>query len=352
MKTKKVIMFLVFTLNLALVISCSKKISAPLFTSENKYHLTTEEQLINNSLSKTIDTFYNKGIEGVFVGKANVNIYYRIFKNPKSQKAILISAGRTEAAIKYKELIFDLYNNGFSVFIHDHRGQGLSGRMTTNADMGYVDDFQFYIDDMKFFYENYVKPNNYKQRFLIAHSMGGAIGMTYLQQHVTDFTAASFSSPMLGLKRPICRLVKVLDGPNPKFAIGESEYKDTKSSFNKNVLTGSQVRYDRMVDVFNAVPEAQLGGATYTWINKSCKQFKYMFESIDQIQTPFILFTAKNEQIVHTAAHYKFVKKAQNKGIVSTLYEIENAQHELLIEKDYQRLQVLSTTLDFFTKYL
>jgi alpha-beta hydrolase superfamily lysophospholipase len=29
--------------------------------------------------------------------------------------------------------------------------------------------------------------------------MGGAIGMTYLEQNPNDFNAAAFSSPMLGL---------------------------------------------------------------------------------------------------------------------------------------------------------
>jgi alpha-beta hydrolase superfamily lysophospholipase len=45
--------------------------------------------------------------EGYFTGKENIEIYYKIFKQAELESpAILISSGRTEAAIKYKELIF------------------------------------------------------------------------------------------------------------------------------------------------------------------------------------------------------------------------------------------------------
>jgi lysophospholipase len=286
---------------------------------------------------------------GFFEGKENVPIHYRFYEQPSATKAIVISSGRTEAAIKYKELIYDLYQNGYSVYIHDHRGQGLSGRMTENPDMGYIDDFQYYIDYMKQFYNLHILSKNYENGYLLAHSMGGAIGMTYIEQHPQDFDAAAFSSPMLGLKPPICRLVKKLDNGQPKFAIGESEYKDSKSSFQGNVLTSSNIRYNRMVDAFAKVPQARLGGATYTWLNKSCQQFDYMMTHIQQIEIPFIIFSAENEQIVSTKAHRRFVEAAKNLNKNCKLYPIEDAQHELLIEKDKPRLETLQIILDFYT---
>ncbi len=337
-------------LSLSILFSCNRHFSR-LLKEENKYNLTTEIDLNDQNYTKKIEEFYNSGKDGFFNGKEDVQIYYRIFEQPSSKRAILISSGRTEAAIKYKELIFDLYNNGYSIYIHDHRGQGLSGRMTENPEMGYIDTFQFYIDDMKYFYDYYLKPNGYNKTYLLAHSMGGAIGMTYIEQNPNDFTAAAFSSPMLGLKPPICSIVKVLDGDKPKYAIGESEYKDDKTTFKGNTLTGSELRYDRMIDAFAKVPNARLGGATYTWIDKSCQQFKYLFTNIDKINTPFILFSAENEQIVYPFAHQKFVSAAEKLGKDCMAYEVENAQHELLIEKDEQRIETINEILVFYSKY-
>ncbi len=342
---KFILLILLFVL-----ISCKPNFKT-LTMEENKYHLTTIEQLQDKKFSEEIEDFYNSGKEGTFIGKDTIPIYYKIFKQENTDKAILISAGRSEAAIKYKELIFDLFNNGFSVFINDHRGQGQSGRMTQDREMGYIDNFQFYIDDMKYFYDNYLKPNDYKKTYLLAHSMGGAIGMTYLEQNSNDFDAAAFSSPMFGFKPPSCTIVKIMDGKKPKYALGESGYKDDMTTFKGNVLTGSEIRYYRIVKAFAKVPKAKLGGATYRWVHQSCQQFDYIFSHIDKLNTPIILFSAQNEQIVNPNAHQKFIDAANKLGKNVLAYSIENAQHELLIEKDEQRIETINKVLRFYSNY-
>lgn len=333
-----------------LLYSCSRTFNR-LPQEENKYGLSTEIDLKDVVHRQKIEDFYNDGNEGFFPGREDVPIYYRIYEQPSSEKAIMISSGRTEAAIKYKELIFDLFQNGYSVYIHDHRGQGLSGRMTEDPQMGYIENFQYYIDDMKYFHDAHVKPKDHEKTYLLTHSMGGAIGMTYLEQNPNDFDAAAFSSPMLGLKPLICSIAKVMDGDLPKYAMGESEYDDDKTTFEGNTLTGSELRYGRMIDAFAEVPKAQLGGVTYHWVHKSCQQFNYIFGNIDKIRTPFILFSAENEQIVYPYAHQKFVTAAKESGKECEAYEVENAQHELLIEKDEQRIATINKTLDFYSKY-
>ncbi|MFK5879854.1 MAG: alpha/beta fold hydrolase [Flavobacteriaceae bacterium] len=332
------------------LISCKTDFK-PLSKSDNNFKLTTIVQLQDSIYSQKIDTFYDNGLAGNFIGKDSVSIYYKIFEQSHTDKAILISSGRTEAAIKYKELIFDLFNNGYSVYIHDHRGQGQSGRMVTDRDMGYVSNFQFYIDDMKHFYDNYLKPKKHKKIYLLTHSMGGAVGMTYLEQYPKDFNAAAFSSPMLGLTLGICTTVELLEGEEPEYVLGASKYDDTKADFEGNTLTGSKVRFDRMIDVFAKEPEARLGGATYKWVNESCLQFDIMFENIDKIETPFILFSAENEQIVATSAHQEFMDEAKVLEKNCQAYVVKNAQHELFIEKDIQRIETINSTLNFFNGF-
>ncbi|MBL7472580.1 alpha/beta fold hydrolase [Robertkochia sediminum] len=339
-----------FISGMLLVSSCNRNFFR-FFSSDTRYQLTTETQLLDTTHSREIDKFYDSGEEGTFEGKRNISIYYKKFEHPDTEKAIVISSGRTEAAIKYKEVIYDLYRNGYSVYIHDHRGQGQSGRMTDDPQMGYVKAFQAYIDDMKMFYNDHVAPRNYDHTYLLAHSMGGAIGMTYLEQFPEDFDAAAFSSPMLGLKAPICSAAKVLVGEKPKYAVGQTAYKEDSLSFKNNALTGSKVRYDRMIAAYAEVPEARLGGATYRWLRESCKQFQYLYDHIDQIETPFILFSAENESIVAPYAHQKFITAAKDAGKKCVAYEVEGAEHELLIEQDEQRTQTLNATLDFYKRY-
>ena len=319
---------------------------------DDKNNLTTVDQLQDNEYSNRIELLYIQGIEGYFVGKDSIEIYYKIFKQASENKgAVLISSGRTEAAIKYKEVIFDLYNNGYTIYILDHRGQGLSGRLVEDHDMGYIDEFQYYIDDMKYFYDNFVKPNNHLKKYLLAHSLGGAIGMTYIEQNPNDFNAAAFSSPMLGLTHPICSAVKILVDKEPKYAVGETTYHDDKVAFKDNKLTGCEIRYNRMIDAFDKVPKAKLGGASYQWIYKSCLQFNYIFKHVNNINTPFILFSGTADQIVDIHAHQVFIDKARKNNKLCKSYIVEGAGHELLIEKDEYRTSVLDETLDFFNKF-
>jgi len=343
--------FYYYLIALLFLTSCNEKFKE-LKKEENDFKLTTEILLEDNNRILEIEQHYNNGKEGYFTGEDSVAIYFKIFKQQKPKKgAILISSGRTEAAIKYKELIFDLYSNGYSIYILDHRGQGLSGRMTKDPDMGYVDDFQFYINDLKHFYDQYLLPKNHKKTYLLAHSMGGAIGMTYLEQFPNDFHAAAFSSPMLGLKIPICTAVKLLVGEEIEYALGETKYQDDKTNFEENTLTGSKIRYQRMIEVFDENPKTKLGGATYQWINKSCQQFDSIFKNIEKIQTPFILFSAQNDQIVAISAHQEFVEKAKELNKNCKAFLVDNAQHELFIEKDEQRIETVNETLLFFKNY-
>ncbi len=335
----------------ALMASCKVNFHTPL-AEGNPYELTTEQQLGDTKYSQEIESFYAGGTEGFFSGKADVPIYYKVFLQPEAgSPAILISSGRTEAAVKYKELVFDLYRRGYSVYIHDHRGQGQSGRMTGDPDMGYVDTFQFYIDDMKYFFEHMLEPANHERRYLLAHSMGGAIGMTYLEQHPADFTAAAFTSPMLGLGATTCMAAKVLSGRKPRYAPGQGTYEEERTAFEKNTLTGSEIRYNRMTEAFAAQPAARLGGASIQWVERSCRQFRYMNRHIRDIHTPFILFSAENEEIVNPRAHRKFIDQAGKMGKTCDAFLVEDARHELLIEKDKPRTETLGLVLDFFDRY-
>jgi lysophospholipase len=84
----------------------------------NPFNLITDEEL--DSSHAAINHTWKSGESGNFVGVDNVKIEYKIFKHPKEIATIVISSGRTESYIKYKELIYDLNRLGYTVYIHDH----------------------------------------------------------------------------------------------------------------------------------------------------------------------------------------------------------------------------------------
>ncbi len=349
---KNIFRYLKIYLSVIFLLACSHNEFQKLDSTENKYNVGTESSLLDNRYLKQIDSLYNTGVAGYFKGANNQNIYYKYFVQDRPGKgAIVISNGRTEAVVKYKEVIYDLFKNGYSVYIHDHRGQGFSGRMLPDMDMGYVDEFQNYISDMKYFYDNFVKKGNHKNIYLLAHSMGGVIGVSYLEQHQNDFKAAAFSSPMLGLPFPTCLAIGLLTGDDPEYAMGNTGYEEGIVSFEENTLTNSEIRYNRMNMIFEEFPRARLGGATYQWVYKSCKQFDIIFDNISKIKTPLILFSGGDEAIVSATAHTDFIEELKNSGKEAEGYLVENAKHELFIEKDEYRIPVLTKVLDFYLRY-
>jgi len=336
-----------------LLSACSKTFPPLPINAVNKYDFTTETDLLDSLNLIAIDSIYASGESGYFEGKNGINIFYSYFLQDSSENgAIVISNGRTEAVVKYKEVIYDLFRNGYSVYIHDHRGQGFSGRMLPDGDMGFVDEFEFYIDDMKYFYDNFVARNEHDKVFLLAHSMGGAIGAAYLEEYPDDFIAAAFSSPMLGLSFPTCLAVSLLTGDEPEYALGNTNYDEGLNNFEENTLTGSRIRYSRMNNIFEENPKARLGGATYQWVNKSCAQFEVIFDNIEKIETPLILFSGKKEEIVSPSDHNDFISELNQLGKKANGFSVSGAKHELLIETDDIRISVMTKVLDFYSEFI
>ncbi len=77
------------------------------------------------------------------------------------------------------EVAYDLFHCGFDVMIIDHRGQGRSGRLLSDTHRGHVVNFSDYVDDLAALWQQQVVPGHWRKRFILAHSMGGAIATLF-----------------------------------------------------------------------------------------------------------------------------------------------------------------------------
>src|SRR3954471_21039664 len=169
----------------------------PLASKDNPYSLTLESDLETLYDDKIARFWEECGERHYFAGVDDVTIAYMRFVHPTSDTGLVISSGRTESFIKYKELIYDFWRQGFSVYILDHRGQGLSGRILQDrAQMGHVRDFGDYVADLRTLVGTVVRPAEHRRLALLAHSMGGAIASLYIEEYKSDFDAAVLFSPM------------------------------------------------------------------------------------------------------------------------------------------------------------
>jgi lysophospholipase len=281
---------------------------------------------------------------------------YLSLRVENEKAAIVIVPGRTQALIQYKELIYDLGTQGYSIYILDHRGQGYSDRLIENREIGYVDHFENYVKDLSKFIQTVVKKEKHPKLFMLAHSMGGTIGALYLESH-HDFDAAVLSSPMLEIntgdhsKSGVRALMfeQLLTGGMTSFAPGET-WNDPQSKFQDNKTVGSEVRFNRMKQATQQEQYTTVGGASYQWVNVAILAGEEAIRKASKIQTPTLVFQAGNDNLVREGGQNKFVARCPS-GLCSMI-RFNNARHDLLRERDTIRDIALGTILKFFANHL
>jgi len=318
--------------------------------SHYSYPITQEKELLTKQPQINKNFFASQ--KGYFEGESKIRIFYRIFKVPKAIASIVISSGRTESLGKYKELIYDLNHNGFNVYIMDHRGQGDSGRLTEDPQLGHVNDFENYIRDLHTFIQTKVIPDKPYNLFLVAHSMGGAIGGLYIEEHPDVFDAAFFSSPMMQptLGAPLisgfmCEALSLKDDAQPDYAPGTQSYDNENRDFVGNTLTHSQLRYSITEKTFAKNAKEKVGGPSLQWVVQSCEASQRVVENANKITIPFLLLQAGEDKIVNAAPQKIFCKNAQTQ---CSAYTIGGAYHELFVESDIYRNLAITNLITFF----
>ena len=318
---------------------------------DKRYKITTEKEL-KTKYDSVIYPYYHKHKLHYFITPNGFKIAYKVFKVPEEKGIIVISSGRTEGMVKYPELIYDLTRNGYSVYILDHRGQGYSQRLLEDSKKGYVNNFFHYVDDLKFFVDNYVPKG--KKRILLAHSMGGAIASLYVERYPDDFNALILSSPMHEpfmltpkMSPYLCKRMLKKEKNLQAYMIGTQDHDILKTTFQENDLTHSKVRFEIMKAAYAKEPETIVGGPTRKWLKEACRWSEISVMDAGNITIPVLLLQAQNDTAVTPKAQEKFCKNvAKNcKGVL-----IEGAYHELFIEEDSIRQKALSAILGFITR--
>jgi len=344
-------------------------------TKANDTRFTTETQLASRYTGEIAD-FWQQGEFAHFSGKKESRINYATFihnepnEDSPQNKCLVISSGRSEGYLKYKELSFDLFSLGFNVFLLDHRGQGISERTLENPHKGYVENFQYYVDDLATFIQDVVSPHctfegvTYKP-YLLAHSMGGAIAARYLQDYPDSIQAAVLSSPMLGfngggipdfIAKPLINASAQLNqwfDDTPWYFLGHKDYAQTK--FEDNSLMHSELRYQQFSQLYKETPAIQLGGVTIKWLTESITALETIFANINKITTPTLVIQSGAEKVVSNQAQNDFCQQLHQvqpqscpdgKPLV-----VEGAYHELFFESDIYRQQALTATTKWLEKH-
>jgi lysophospholipase len=238
--------------------------------------------------------------------------------------------GHTEFLEKYQEVADELRARGFEVASLDWRGQGASERRSYGNRAGHVGSFEEYVFDLASLMLQAVEPIQRARPkplpvIALAHSMGAHILLRYLHDHKRRFAAAVVVAPMLdvhtgkyspGLTRLIAAFFNLLK-PSTRFVFGIEERDPLELKFEDNAVTSDRTRFERMQALLKAQPFLRIFGLRR-------KSFA------EEITTPLLVFGAGRDRVVHVEAIRDFVKNLPKARYV----EIEDAQHEILMEND------------------
>jgi lysophospholipase len=289
--------------------------------------------------------------EGSFEGVDGVTVRYRSVAPADPRGTVIWLGGRTEAAMKHAENVFDLEAHGYAVTIMDHRGHGASDRMLDNPDVCHVEWFQDYVDDLGILVDTVVAPEQDGPLYVVAHSMGAAVAGLFLWERPEVFDGAVFSSPMFGIDTGSIPLgvAQTLGntvcgaGAGEGYTIGHGDYDDSYG-FEESTVTQSQVRFDLKKALYQDYPELRLGGASWRWVCESMWAAEHLQRLGRHTPTRTLVLQAGDERVVLPEAERIWCDDAP--GCQRVL--MEGARHEIFSEADAYRNEGLALTVRYF----
>lgn len=312
---------------------------------------TSEHSLDRQFEAVVLPWFKEQGISGRFQGERDVELYYRIYRHPKEKGAIVFSHGFSESHSKYAELAYNLYENGYSVYILDHRGHGKSGRETNNPVKVHVNKFNDYVEDLGRFVDEVVKPDQPKKVILMGHSMGAPISALYAAKNSHKIDGVVVSAPMfkIDLRGAPAWVVDFasrgmsLLGMGKSYAFGQGNHTGKFEDFTTNQYTGSLPRFNLKKTIWGEVPHAYMGGASFKWVTEAIRGGRRARRQAKDITVPTLVFEAENDHVVKSKGIDEFCAGvAHCKRVV-----LPGAHHDIHLEKDSVRIELFQELMHF-----
>lgn len=269
----------------------------------------------------------------------------------RPQGTVLLFPGRTEYVEKYGEVAGDLADAGLTTLAIDWRGQGLSDRLLADRMPGHVGHFDEYHCDVEALVAFALAEGLPKPWHLLAHSMGGTIGLRALIEGL-PVERAAFSAPMWGISlaaslRPAAwtlSLAARATGFTDRYAPGTSRgaYQG-ETPFEGNLLTHDDAQYARMAAQTSAYPDLAIGGPSLGWLGAALAECRKLARRPSPA-TPCVTMLGTDELIVDTRRIRARMARWRNGELVL----IEGGRHECLMETPERRARAIATVRQHF----
>lgn len=301
------------------------------------------EDILEQKMEEEAEPFLQRiRVSGMMKTTENKGLYYELYPQENGKGTIVVSYGFTESCLKYYELLYYFYREGYQAAIMDHRGHGRSMREVEDMTVVHVELFSRYVKDLHHFVEKKVKPMaDGKPLYLFAHSMGGCIGTFYLEQYPDDFKRAVLTAPMLGVKlggcpawaaRVLCDM-EVFRGKGTERLFTQSAF-DPDESF-EECSASSEARHAWYMKKRREDENYQTSSGSYYWGKEAINagEFVVSRKQAEKVKASVLLFQAEYDSLVKPEPQDRFISRIADGRLVfvpGVRHEIYRAPNEVL----------------------
>lgn len=115
-------------------------------------------------------------------------------ENVEVKGVVQIAHGMAETAARYERFAENLTENGYIVYIHDHRGHGKTAKELENVgSLAENDGFKWLVEDVHQLSKIIKKENSGLPLFLFGHSMGSFVTQRYIQLYAKELKGTILS---------------------------------------------------------------------------------------------------------------------------------------------------------------
>ena len=261
--------------------------------------------------------------EGTFKGVRDANIYYQAWLPEGDPRAVLLIVhGLAEHCGRYMNVVDHFVPHGYAVYGLDHIGHGKS-----EGTRVYVERYADYTDTLRIFFGMVRTWQPGLPIFLVGHSMGGLIAVSYLLEHQADFAGAVLSGP--GVKAPddisvvTIFLGKTLSRLAPKTGV---------LSLDANGVS----RDPAVVEAYVNDPLVYTGKTTARLAAELLKEMQRVTAEAGSIALPILIVQGGADKLVDPAGAqmlYDSVSSADK-----TLHVYDDFYHEVFNEPEHERV--------------
>ncbi|MGC0366110.1 alpha-beta hydrolase superfamily lysophospholipase [Rhodococcus sp. 27YEA15] len=261
--------------------------------------------------------------ESSFTGRAGTRIVYDVwFPDVEPTGILVLCHGLGEHARRYDHVVAALGELGLIVYAPDHRGHGRSGGKRVH-----LKEFSDFTDDLGALFAIIDGAHPGRRKFLLGHSMGGAIALSYAIDHQSDLTALALSGPAV---------IIATDKPKPIIQLGKFVGKYLPDLPVDNLDSAAVSRDQRVVDTYNADPLIHHGKVPAGIARGLITAAESFPARLPSLTIPVLLQHGSADQLTDPAGSKLVADLASSTDVTLKVYD--GLYHEIFNEPEQKRV--------------